>query len=228
MEQEETLCDKVETLRSIREFTYSDRVSAGGGCDAAVNVRTRCGWAKLRECGELLYGRRFSLKLKWTICKSYVRPAILYGSEAWCLKERSMVRAMCGVQIKDRKRSTDMMFMLGLKETIDQLAIANSVCWYGDVLRREDGHLLRRTLYFEAECQRRKEMPKRMWKRQVEEESMKVGLRREDVLCRLVECWRKSDCCRVELNLATLTYWGYYQILNIGVSLNMCYMSKIC
>ena len=29
--------------------------------------------------------------------------------------ERSMVRAMCGVQLKDRKRSTDLMFMLGVK-----------------------------------------------------------------------------------------------------------------
>ena len=29
-----------------------------------------------------------------------------------------------------------------------------------------------------------------------------------------VECQCKSDCCRVEVNLATLT-WGYYQIVNI-------------
>ena len=33
-----------------------------------------------------------------------------------------------------------------------------------------------------------------------------------------VECWRKSDYCLAELNLATLTC-GYYQILHIGVSL---------
>ena len=40
VEQEETLSDEVETLR---EFTYlGDRVSAGGGCEAAVTVRTRC------------------------------------------------------------------------------------------------------------------------------------------------------------------------------------------
>ena len=36
-----------------------------------------------------------------------------------------------------------------------------------------------------------------------------------------VECRHKQDCCWVEVNLATLTYWGYYQILNIGVSLNI-------
>ena len=31
----------------------------------------------------------------------------------------------------------------------------------------------------------------------------------------------KSDCCWVEVSLATLTCWGgYYQILNIGVSVS--------
>ena len=45
--------------------------------------------------------------------------------------ERFMVRAICGVQLKDRKRSMDLMFMLGLNETMEQLTIANSVRWYG-------------------------------------------------------------------------------------------------
>ena len=62
-----------------------------------------------------------------------------------------MVRAMCGVQLKDRKRSADLMFMPGLNETIDQFAMANSVCWHGHVLRREDGNVLRRALDFEVE-----------------------------------------------------------------------------
>ena len=51
-------------------------------------------------------------------------------------RERFMVRrAMCGVLLKDRKRSTDLMFMMCLKETINQLAMANSVHGYGNVLR---------------------------------------------------------------------------------------------
>ena len=73
--------------------------------------------------------------------------------------------------------------MLGLKETIDQLAMANSVHWYGHVLRREDGHVLRRALDFEVEGQRKNWRPNRTWKGQVEEESMRVGLRRKDALC---------------------------------------------
>ena len=50
---------------------------------------------------------------------------------------------MCRVQIKDRKRSKGL--MLSENETIDQLAIANSVHWYDIVLRREDGHYLLRS-----------------------------------------------------------------------------------
>ena len=45
------------------------------------------------------------------------------------------VRAMCGVQLKDRKISTSLIFMLCLNETIDQLAMPNGVRWHGHVLR---------------------------------------------------------------------------------------------
>ena len=56
--------------------------------------------------------------------------------------ERPMVRAIYGVQLKDRKRTKDLTLMLCLNESMDELAVANSVCWYGNVFRREDGHLL--------------------------------------------------------------------------------------
>ena len=67
-----------------------------------------------------------------------------------------MVRAMCEVQLKGRKISTDLMLMLGLNETMDQLDMANSVRWYGHVLRKEDGHDLSRALDFDIRCQRKK------------------------------------------------------------------------
>ena len=100
------------------------------------------------------------------------------------MTERSILKAMCGVQLKDRKKSVDLMFMFCLNEAVDQLAVANSVCWYGHVwlLRREDCHILRMALGFEVEGQRRNGRPKRMWKKQNEEEGVIVGLRMEDVL----------------------------------------------
>ena len=65
------MCDEVET---VGEFTYlGDKVSAGGGCEAVVTARARCGWVNLRECGDLLHSRRFRHMLKTAIYKSNVR-----------------------------------------------------------------------------------------------------------------------------------------------------------
>ena len=119
-----------------------------------------------------------------------------------------MVRAMCGVQLKDRIRSMDLIFMLGLNETMDQLAMANSVQWHGHVLRREDYHVLRRAIDFEVRGQRKNG---RTWK--------KAGCGRkcegwfEKGRCTLpikVDCRRKQDYCWVGVNLAMLICWGYY------------------
>ena len=53
--------------------------------------------------------------LKGAVYKICISPVTLYGSEAWHLKEskmeilrrtgKSIVRAMCGEQLKDKKRS---------------------------------------------------------------------------------------------------------------------------
>ena len=53
-------------------------------------ARTRQVRAKSKECSELLYGRRFPLRQKGVVYKSYERSAIIYGSEAWCMKENEM------------------------------------------------------------------------------------------------------------------------------------------
>ena len=52
-----------------------------------MTARARCGRVKFRECAELLYSRRFPLRLKRAVYKSYISSTILYGSVAWCLKE---------------------------------------------------------------------------------------------------------------------------------------------
>ena len=121
---------------------------------------------------------RIFLRMKPNDFLAFVKIWSMYGSEAWCLlrrTERSIVGAMCGIQLIDMTRVKDLMLMLGLNETIDQLAMANSVRCYGHVLRREDGHVLRRALDFEVEGQRKMVKPRRTWKKKV--------------------CWRQYDCC---------------------------------
>ena len=50
-----------------------------------MTARIIRGWVKFREFGKLLYGRTFPLRLKGAVYWSYVRPAILNGSEVLCL-----------------------------------------------------------------------------------------------------------------------------------------------
>ena len=88
-----------------------------------------------------------------------------------------------------------------MKESVDQLAKANGVRWYGHVLRRDGDHALRKALEFNVNEPRKRGRPKKTWKRQVEEEIRKVGLRREDAPNRAR--WRESDCHRSEVNPAT-------------------------
>ena len=77
---------------------------------------------------------------------------MLYGSEAWCLREKemaivrrmetAMIRAMCDVKLIDQRNSEELMNMLGIKESLDRMAKASSMRWYGDVLRKEDENVI--------------------------------------------------------------------------------------
>ena len=74
----------VYIICDAREFTYlDDRVSAVAGCEAAVTARTRSWLVNV-------YIYVFPLRLKGAVYESYVRPAMLYGSDSWCLKACEM------------------------------------------------------------------------------------------------------------------------------------------
>ena len=53
------------------------------------------------------------------------------------------------------------MDMLGLKKTIDRLTTVNGVRWYGYVLRRDDGSVLRVALDLEVSGKRNRGRPKK-------------------------------------------------------------------
>ena len=72
--------------------------------------------------------------------------------------------------------------MLGLNETIDQLAMPRIMSWYVLVLKRKHGEVLR-ILECYVESERKKERSQRTLRKQVEEESMNIGLSWEDALC---------------------------------------------
>ena len=138
--------------------------------------------------------KKLSLKIKGEIYRSCVRSAMLYWSETRCLKkneiailkrfEKAMIRAMCGVKLTENKSSEELMELLGLEETLDRLAKANGMRWYGHVLRRDSDDVLKRTLGFEVVGRRRCRRPKMTWRRQVAKQVEEIELKKNDAIDR--------------------------------------------
>ena len=68
--------------------------------------------------------------------------------------------------------------MLGIKDSLKRMAKAGSMRWYGHVVRKEDENVIVKALKFEVSASRGR--PKQMWKKQVENETKKSGLVKED------------------------------------------------
>ena len=74
--------------------------------------------------------------------------------------------------------------MLGLKDTLNGLARASGVRWYGHVLRLDNDDVLRRVLDFKVAGRRGRGRPNMTWKRQVEEHIDQIELKKEDAIDR--------------------------------------------
>ena len=98
--------------------------------------------------------------------KNFIELAMLHGSETCCFREnemailirteRVMVRTMCGAKLMEKKRTEDLMEMLRLNGTVVQMTKVNGLRWYRHVLRRDDGHVLRKALEFKVEGKRKR------------------------------------------------------------------------
>ena len=64
------------------------------------------------------------------------------------------------------------MDMLGIKESLDKMAKANSMPQHGYGLRKEDENVIVKALKFEVSGSRGRGRPKQMWKKQVEKNSL--------------------------------------------------------
>ena len=113
-----------EKIECVGKFCYlGDTIGSAGGVEAS-RARVRCAWAKFRELSPVLTARGASLKIKGKLYTSCVQSVMMYGSETWAMKvddvqrlertEKMMIRCMCGVTLKDKKRSDDLRLRLGI------------------------------------------------------------------------------------------------------------------
>ena len=95
-------------------------------------------WLCNEEMKEAIQQKKVAYKMI-RIYQSCIRSAMLYGSKTWFLREnemailrrtvKAMMRAMCGVKIIE-KRSQELKSLLGLKDTLDEIARAMVWAYY--------------------------------------------------------------------------------------------------
>jgi hypothetical protein len=136
------------SLEMVQQFCYlGDMIGAGGGSEEAVRCRIRCAWAKFNELAPMLTKRGLSLKMKGDLYVLYVRTVLVHGSETWAMKvgdmqrmirtERSMIRQMCRVSLKDKRRSVDLLKLMGIIG-VEEIMDSSALRWFGHVERKED------------------------------------------------------------------------------------------
>ena len=130
-------------LECVTKFCYlGDTLGVGGGAEEAARARVICAWAKFKELSAILTARGASNRIKGKIYRACVQSVLTYGTETWAMKvanlqslkrtERMMVRWMCGVSLKDRKRSVDVYSLLGV-ESVAEVVRRGRLRWFGHV-----------------------------------------------------------------------------------------------
>ena len=188
-------------LESVVKFCYlGDMLSADGGAELASVTRVRCAWGKFKELGGMLLKKDVPLKLKGRVYAACVRSVMIYGSETWSIKleqtrrferaEMRMVRWMCGVSLREKKRSDDLRSMLGI-ENVKHVMARSRLRWMGHVLRKDDDDWVKGCMEFEVEGTRCRGRPKLTWRKVVEADMRKRGMKREDAQDR--DKWRQMS-----------------------------------
>jgi len=186
----------------VNRFRYlGDMVGAGGGAEEASRARVRSAWCKFRELAPFLTKRGASLTLKGKLYNVCVRSVLIYGSETWEMRvedmnrlvraERSMVRAMCRVSLKDGKSSEELLCRLGIVSVVE-IVEKGRLRWFGHVERKMEEDWVSKCRVLEVAGGRGRGRPKKTWKQCVDKDRGKYGLL--DVKPEDKDKWRVCCC----------------------------------
>jgi len=179
-----------DKLELVSKFCYlGDMLGKVGGAEEASRTRVRCAWGKFTELAPLLTMRGASLKLKGKIYKACVQRVMVYGSETWPVKvndmrrlervENVMVRWMCDVSLKDRRKLVELRERLGI-ECVGEVVRRGRLRWYGHVERRDKVDWVSACSELEVKGMRGKGRGKKTWVECVKDDMRRLGLKKED------------------------------------------------
>ena len=139
-----------------------------------------------------------SVRSKGIIYTTYIRPAMLYGSETWLTKvedirkmqrsEMRMLRWMTGVSLSERKSNECVRSMLAIDD-IGEVMRRNRLRWFGHVERRDELCWIKRIETLQVDGDGVKGRPRKRWREALREDMREKGLCREDAWDRWR--WRK-------------------------------------
>ena len=172
--------DLIDVVDSI--CYLGDMISAGGGCELSTINRTRVAWGKFHELLPLLTDKSLSLATKGMLYATCVRSAMLHAHECMApvLKDlsklqstdRSMMRWICGVKLKDQVNSCVLLEKLKIPDLVEQCRL-NRLRWYGHV-ERSDGWI-KKVTEVNGEGRSRPGGGKKHWSKVITEDMRLMG-----------------------------------------------------
>ena len=185
-------------VECVSKFCYlGDTVGSGGGVVEAARARVRCAWAKFKELSPILAVRGASYRIKGRIYSACVQTVLIYGTETWAMKaddlrslertERMMVRWMCGVSLKDRKRSEDLCNLLGINCVADVVR-RGRLRWFGHLERKSVDDWVSACRGLVVEGTRGRGRSRKTWEQCVRDDMKLLGLHPEWAVFR--DMWR--------------------------------------
>ena len=180
--------DGISKFDAVKKFCYlGDMIGAGGGSEEASRARVKSAWCKFRQLAQILTKRGASLLMKGKLYSACVRSVMVYGSETWAMKvedmdrlvraERMMVRSMCGVSLKDRKESAELLNRMGIRSVVEVVE-KGRLRWYGHVERMDAGDWVSRSRELDVVGSRGRGRPRKTWGQSVADAVRKYGMER--------------------------------------------------
>ena len=161
-------------VECVSKFCYlGDTLGSGGGVVEVARARVRCAWAKFKELSPILT----------------VRGAAMKADDLRSLErtERMMVRWMCGVSLKDRKRSEDLCNLLGINCVADVMR-RGRLRWFGHLERKSVDDWVSACRGLVVEGKRGRGRSRKTWEQCVRDDMKLLGLHPEWAVFR--DMWR--------------------------------------
>ena len=140
--------------------------------------------------------RGASYRIKGRIYSACVQSVVIYGTETWAKKaddlrslertERMMVRWMCGVSLKDRKRSEDLYNLLGI--VLLMSCGVEALRWFGHLERKSVDDWVSACRGLVVEGMRGRGRSRKTWEQCVRDDMKLLGLHPEWAVFR--DMWR--------------------------------------